>query len=249
MRKKLAVILFLFVCYSCTNTPNKHQTATSNNPQAEKNKTLNKANSDSEELKLHFSAPTQVDTSAYVIYSLYMGEMNGSSFKRMSGSEGTPHSWNLIFLNTETHKYHLLDSSRRMLIRSFDADQESTDVVVNGHKEKSKYLFYSIITDDANKDGKLDEGDPEYLFISDKTGNNFKQISPANFDVRGWKVINETNKVLISGVDSRNMKHEDAEITPFIYDLKSGAPSYKAFSDGFIKKTKRLFDKQWGKKE
>ncbi|BAU52046.1 hypothetical protein [Mucilaginibacter gotjawali] len=192
---------------------------------------------------LSFGQAVQIDTSAYLMFPLEI-KHDDNSFKSRGGS----YQWNIVFLNTQTQQYHLLDSTRKMLIREYSVDQSSNDnTEENSHNRDEKHIYYSVTVNDANKNGVLDDADPVYLFISDRTGNNFRQISPENYTVESWKLIKETNKVLMYAVGREHMNEGDdkMETTPFIYDLKTNNLSKPVFSNRFIQTTKQLFDKNW----
>ena len=94
----------------------------------------------------------------------------------------------------------------------------------------------------------MDKDDPNYLFISDKTGRNFKQISPDNANVVNWQFIKETNKILmqIKGDTNGDKKFTDRdEAIPFVYDLETGGSSKEIFNDDYKTKLKKLFQEQW----
>jgi len=242
MHKIIVLMLLLAACCGCNNNGSEKIEQTKNPAQKQ-------SGTPSTQMRLIFGQPAQLDSSIYVMIPLELKRDQGSFITKSRGDDN--YSWNIIFLNTETQKYHLLDSGRKMLIRSYDIDQAATDVITS-HKTGDRLLFYSVTTDDTNKDGKIDNDDAEYLFTSDKEGNNFKQISPPNFDVRSWKVIKETHKILMYAVNMQNghkRDYEKDEIVPFIYDLKSGAPSHPIFSDHFVDETKTLFDAQWSEKQ
>jgi len=250
MLRKITVILAGMALYGCTNSSNNRNVADGdvNNAKAEKSK-KDKAPG-SAKGNLHFSEPQQIDNSAVIMYQLDFAEKDQSSGSGsfISKSDRGPSYWNIVFMNTETHQYHLLDSIRKMRILTINADRESDDAVPRSYT-KSNFIFYSITTDDLNKDGKLDGDDPDYLFISDKSGNNLKQISPSGYYVRSWKLISETNKVLMETVAVKAEKEDNPEIVPFIYDLTTGAPPLKTFAPDFMNKTKALYNRQWLVKE
>jgi hypothetical protein len=126
----------------------------------------------------------------------------------------------------------------KMVIKSISPKQQ------NG---KNQWLiYYSIITTDFNQDGKLHYGDPEYLFISELSGQGFRQISPDNFDLAYWKIIQGGNKILIQARNCNNGKND--EIVAFIYDIERQELE-PVFDQEFILKTKKLLENQWTKKK
>lgn len=174
-------------------------------------------------------------------------------------STGQVSYWNIAFYNSLSKKYHLLDN-RKMVILQYDEQSQFisshneyySDNDINNASQsfsnEGKFICYSIIVDDFNKDGKLDYDDPKYLFMSDKAGNNFKQISPGNLNVVSWQRILKTNKLLIEiQLDSNGDRIFDNKdhIVPYVYDIKTGKPAEPIFSNEFNKATGELFEKQW----
>jgi hypothetical protein len=231
MHKLIKTLLLLLVLSGCNNIQQKTNQA-KNNPQ-------NQGNNKPVEKTLDFGEPIQIDTSAYVMLPLHVKHEN-NRFK----SSGDSYEQNIVFLNTKTQQYHLLDSTRKMLIRSYNIDQSTGDYNGNNdHKANEKYLYYSVTVNDANNNGRLDNDDPVYLFISDMAGYNFRQISPDNYYVQSWKVIKETGKIVIYAYSAGNGKKDNdkKEVTPFIYDLKTGATCRQIFSENFLRDTRKLF--------
>lgn len=229
------ILILLIACVGCGRKP---QTINQSNnaPQApQKNKNHNTA--------LFAGEAIQIKQSPFVMYLLGFNP-DGDSSGLISKRSESPYSWNIIFLNTETQKYHLLDTTRKMLMRCLYADLSDGAYEVG---DTCKFLYYSVIILDNNKDGKLNDEDPHYLFISDKAGDNFKQISPDKFDVKDWKIIKETSKVLISAVDAKEADKKNGdrpEIVHFVYDLNTGS-LLRIFDNRFIENIKKLFDKYW----
>jgi hypothetical protein len=188
---------------------------------------------------------SEIDSSGILMFPLSMGETErdgGSlSYKSMPSNS----FWNIIFLNSKTNEYHLL-SDKKMLIRNYDFKYSS-----NGNvdiAQTSRHIFYSITSDDFNKDKKLTDEDPKYLFVSDKEGNNFRQISPSNYDLQNWQFIKSVNKVLLTvrkDSDKNNKFDDKDEVTTFEVDIDKGTEPKEVFSTDFKNKLKILYDRDW----
>lgn len=195
-------------------------------------------------LTIQASSFTEVDSSGILMFPLSMGETRwekGSvSYKDMPAGR----YWNIIFHNAKTGAHHLL-SEQKMLISSFESKYSSDG---GGVAYSAKYIFYQVITDDYNNDKKLDGDDPQYLFVSDKEGNNFRLVSPPGYDMRNWQFIKSAGKVLITATkDSDNNKKfgENDELVVFSADIDSAAPAKEIFPQEFKNKLKLLYDKDW----
>jgi hypothetical protein len=203
---------------------------------------------------VNFDNPVFISNSEYIMFPL-LNETDDKDHEIIFKSSGgrSASYWNIVFYNSATKQYHLLDEKRKMIITNYEQRNLSSgsfdeDVAPNDNDQSYNLIFYSAIITDFNNDGKLNKEDPEYLFISDKAGNNFKQISPDNLMVRSWRVIKKTGKVLIQTVrDVNNDKKFDNEdqTVPYIYDIKTGAKAEPIFSDEFKTHLSKLFETHW----
>ena len=249
MRTLTIILIFTFGLLSCNSKTEK--------PVNNKPLTAEEQKAKLASLNLDFSQPDLIDSSVYVMYPLILE--NNAETERGSYSKGGPTTyWNIVFYNTENDEYHLLDDKLKMVIYSYNpgnsdgasssSSSNFNEYLDNGYNQVNKLLYYSIITTDFNHDGKLNSEDPSYLFISDKAGRHFKQISPDNFSVQSWQTIKSTNKILIQVIsDSNNDKkfnEEDLKI-PMVYDLNTNVTSKEIFNDDFKLQLKKLLDDQW----
>jgi hypothetical protein len=187
----------------------------------------------------------EIDTSGVLMFPLALRAWDRGYAGSGYNSNSTGSYWNIIFYNTKTGGHHLL-SERKMLISSYDTKYNSSDA--GGVAYTAKYIFYQVITDDFNSDKKLEGDDPLYLFVSDKEGNNFRQVSPPGYNMRSWQFIKSTGKVLITATkDSDNNKKfdENDELVVFSADMNSAAPATEIFPQEFKNKLKLLYDKDW----
>lgn len=218
-----------------------------------------------DKLKLDFNQPVLIDSSVYVMYPLTLNnnEEEKRGFIESSSYSSPTIYWNIIFYNTANGEYHLLEEKRKMVIYSYNprnsnnysTSSSSSDFnkyLESGYNYVDKLLYYSVTVLDFNNDGKLNAQDPSYLFISDKAGRNFKQVSPDNVNVTDWQTIKGTNKILIQVTkDTNNDKvfNNIDETIPMVYDLNTNEISKAIFKEEFIIKLKKQLDEQWTKKE
>lgn len=249
--KTITFVLLAFSMFSCdfkTEMPDKTKPMT-----AEEHKIKLEA------LHLDFSLPVEIDSSEYVMYPLILEDNTEKEYGSFGkGSRVT--YWNIVFYNTGNGAYHLLDDKRKMIIYAYgpynsdDIDSPSSPNVKGnmdiGQNHVDKLLYYSIITTDFNQDGILNSKDPGYLFISDKAGKHFKQISPDKMSVDSWQPIRNTNKILIHVIADSNkdkkFSAEDKKI-PMVYDLNKNGTSKAVFNEAFQLQLKTLLDNQWAK--
>lgn len=196
-------------------------------------------------LNIQTNSFSEIDSSGILMFPLSMGESERDgaslSYKEMPSNS----FWNIIFLNSRTNEYHLL-SDKKMLIRNYDFKYSSNanlDIA-----QTNRHIFYSITSDDFNKDKKLTEEDPKYLFVSDKEGNDFRQISPSNYDLQNWQFIKSVNKVLLTvrkDSDKNNKFDDKDEVTTFEVDIDKRTEAKEVFSTDFKNKLKILYDRDW----
>jgi len=66
------------------------------------------------------------------------------------------------------------------------------------------HIVYLVRTENFNNDGGLDTDDPVYLYISTKTGDNLRQITPGGFHVLSWTVSKDQKMILVKGQNDKN---------------------------------------------
>lgn len=134
-----------------------------------------------------------------------------------------------------------------MLILSLNPNIGGTYNAKISDKIYDKYLYYNIIKDDYNNDGLFNNDDPSFLFISERSGANLKQISPDNLDLISWELLPKTNKLILQCLEDSNkdkkFDNEDVIIT-YIYDLEKDKLE-KIFDKDFIIKLNKIFKNQW----
>lgn len=212
-----------------------------------------------DQLRLKFSEPAFIDSSHYLLYPLLlaMEEEESSGFKSRSYNS-TNLYWNIAFYNAQTGESHLLSDNRKLVIYTFqsleEAQRAGAQVTVmppgqeQGHRQAQALLYYSVVTDDFNRDGELTSADPSYLFVSDKAGRNFRQISPAQLHVNSWEVIQGTGKILLHASRDTNQDKQftdEDEVVPLLYDLTTNAPAAPVFGPPMMAKMKTRFAKHW----
>ena len=249
----LAMTLGLISCNVKTDKPidNKPLTAEQLNVKLDK-------------IILDFNQPVFIDSSVYVMYPLTLqaGDDPVGSYGSSSGRPTT--YWNIIFYNTATGEYHLLDDTLKMAIYSYNPRNASSgtssssssfgfdDIMESGYNQVDRLMYFSITTHDFNHDGKLNSEDPNYLYVADKSGRHFKQISPVNLNVNSWETIKSANRILMMVTkDSNGDKkfNEQDETFPLVYDLTKNTTSTEIFNADFKTKLKKQLDEKWMKKK
>jgi hypothetical protein len=136
---------------------------------------------------------TTFEVDHYVNYDDRKGWFSSSKDK---GSDGEI-CWNLIFYNTKTRNHYLLEPNKKMLIYEYDLND-----TLNG-KVRRNFARYDIQFDD-NNDGKFTDSDAKRLFVSDRLGKAFHQVSPEGFHVQDYEFSPKDNFLIINGLKDTN---------------------------------------------
>jgi len=197
----------------------------------------------------------QIDSSVYVMFPLRLStktisESGGSS---SSGSERDVSTyWNIAFYNTLSNSRRLL-TDEQMIITDYGGPEisgsEDAAIVPNPPRLLANSLiFYKVICSDYDEDGKLTENDPQYLFVSNLAGENFKQVSPDKVSITDWHLMKKTGMLLMEGRTDTNHDNKfdsNDKVTTYIYDLNTGKPAAPVFSPDFNDETYKLMKKLW----
>lgn len=187
----------------------------------------------------------EIDSTGVLMFPLEMGENKNEegnfTYKEM------PYNgyWNVLFLNSNTNEYNLLTESK-VLILDYNYKYGSEEGL--NISKKTNHIFYSVRTLDYNKDKLLNQVDPIYLFVSDKFGKNFRQLSPSNYSVHSWKYIQANNKIILTAYKDSNKNNafdEKDEIATFEVILDQNEKPKEVFSSNLKDKLKILYDKDW----
>jgi hypothetical protein len=175
-----------------------------------------------------------IDSTNVVMYPLTLrtSEKDTESIKRYSSGSDTGPYWNIAFYDIKTEKSNLLVSDRIIIINSFQT--------------LKNLMVYNATSEDYNADGRLDRKDPTYLFTSDQTGKNLKQITPSNMNIHSFRTINHSGTILIQAMtDSNHDKKfdENDEIVPMIFDAEKMDVAKAVFSSSFKAELNKTLNK------
>lgn len=234
--KKNIFILSMISVLSCSGNP--ESTADSSNINQE---------SPIENLNVQTTNFSEIDSSGVLMFPLRMGESKreseSSSYKEISQSE----FWNIMFYNSITNNYYLLTKDK-ILIENFNDDYYNDAETISTNK--TNYIFYTARSLDYNKDKLLNYQDPLYLYVSNKKGENFRQLSPNNFNLENWRYIKSTNKIVFSASKDSNKNNifdDKDEVIAFEVNVDSKELAKEIFSNETKNELKKLYDRDWKK--
>jgi hypothetical protein len=246
-----ALIAILFLSILCLTSCQDNR---SNNPL--QNSTSEKNDSLTEEydqnVHLVINDPTDIWKTDYIAFEVFhrnnTGDRSIFSYDEVVYKEAKSvgaSCWNLIFYNTKTRDYNLLDSVKKMLIYDYELNDTSEGKVTRN------IARYEIKFDD-NKDGKFTNSDSKRLFVSDRLGKSFHQVSPEGLNVINYQFAPKENFILIFGTkDTNNDGVFDEKDKESIYrlDMSQSAVNTEiaqpVFSNSFEKMLQKRVETDW----
>ncbi|MEO6229279.1 MAG: hypothetical protein ABJB11_10925 [Ferruginibacter sp.] len=199
-----------------------------------------------------FAEPQVIDSSHIVVYPLVLERTSyGSGFSSSSGGARTSY-WNLIFYNADNSTQHLLIDNKKIVIYSFklsgNSSSSSIDKWTEGINIYKNNIFYDVVSSDFNQNKYLDIDDPTYLYVSDKQGNNFRQLSTDNYNVISWEVVTGTSKIILQAQKDNNSDKkfdQNDQVIPLVVDVSTGKIATETFSQNYIDSLKSKLSNIW----
>jgi hypothetical protein len=158
--------------------------------------------------EINFSDAFQLDSSEYFLIPRLLDDSNKDQFDKGKGYILWGHYTDILFYNTKTNQAKKLLEGKAALILPFLQKRSS---YYNQEKEPDvsnnilpAHIIYSVTIDDFNGDKVLDSDDPSYLYVSTKTGEQLKQITPNGFNVISWTISKDKKMILVKGQNDKN---------------------------------------------
>lgn len=200
-------------------------------------------------LNIHDGDFQEIGETGVVMFPLTLPfpERKEGKLSYYKSSDYTHGYWNVLFYNTRTGETLLL-SDQRMLISTFTPEVVAVKADIPDTARRN--IFYEVKTDDLDKDGELADTDPEYLYMSDMDGSNFRQVSPPGFNLRSWKRFKSSHTLIMLVAKDSNKDGvydlNDEELI-FTVDISQGGPPSEILSGDLKLKIRRLFERDWKK--
>lgn len=158
--------------------------------------------------EINFSDAFQLDSSEYFLIPRLLDDSNKDQFDKGKGFVLWGHYTDILFYNTKTNQVKKICQDKLALISPFlqkrSSYYEQEKVPDLSNNILPKHIIYSITTDDFNGDRVLDSDDPSYLYVSTKTGEQLRQITPNGFDVISWTISKDKKIILVKGRTDKN---------------------------------------------
>ena len=157
--------------------------------------------------EINFSDPLQIDSSEYFLIPELVDNDNKEAYGKGIGFLPWGDYMDIYFYNSNTKQIKKLFDGQLALIQSFNKKQyyydkpREADVPAN---ILSKHVVYLARTENFNRDNALDDQDPLYLYISTKTGDDLKQITPKGLNVLSWTLSKDKKMILVKMQNDKN---------------------------------------------
>jgi hypothetical protein len=157
--------------------------------------------------EVNFSDPFQIDSSEYFLIPKLIDNDNQQAYGKGKGYLPWGNYSDILFYNSKTNQTKKLFNGQLALIAPFNSrryyydygkEQEMPANILPNH------IVYLARTDNFSGDNALDTDDPLYLYISTKTGDNLKQITPKGFNVVSWSTSKDKKMILVKVQNDKN---------------------------------------------
>ena len=157
--------------------------------------------------EVNFSDPFQIDSSEYFLIPELVDNDNRDAYGKGAGYLSWGDYIDIYFYNSNTKQSKKLFAEQLALIQSFNKREYYYD---KGRESEipanilAKHIVYLARTENFNGDNALDNHDPLYLYISTKTGDNLKQITPKGLNVISWTPSKDKKIILVKVQNDKN---------------------------------------------
>lgn len=239
---KQTIALLLLLTYGLISCGNDNSTSNPNpNTGISSDSTIVEQD---ENVHLLINYPMNIWQTDYIAFRIYHRENTRNNRSIFSYDEAMykeaksvgASCWNLVFYNTKTQDYYLLDSTKKMLIYEYELNDTAQGKVIRN------IARYEVQFDD-NNDQKFTNADAKRLFVSDRLGKFFHQVSPEGVSILHYEFAPKENFILIYG---RKDTNNDG-----IFDEKDADTIYRLDMNQTVEKTniaQPIFSKEFEKK-
>ena len=157
--------------------------------------------------EINFSDPVQVDSSAYFLIPRLVDDVNKDAYGKGKGYLPWGNYNEIFFYNAATKQTRKLFDKQLALIQPFSSRRnyyenlKEPDIPPNF---LPNHIVYIARTDNFNGDNGLDNEDPQYLYISTKTGDNLRQVTPKGMNVISWTLSKDKKMILVKVQHDKN---------------------------------------------
>lgn len=157
--------------------------------------------------EINFSDPFQIDSSAYFLIPRLVDSDNQDAYGKGKGNLPWDSYSEIFFYNASNDQTKKLFNGHLVLINSFTTRRNYYENVKEPDTPPNilpDHILYIARTDNFNKDNGLDTDDPQYLYLSSKTGDHLKQITPKGMNVVSWTLSKDKKMLLVKLQNDKN---------------------------------------------
>jgi hypothetical protein len=157
--------------------------------------------------EINFSDPFQIDSSAYFLIPRVVDSVNQEAYGKGKGYLSSGSYSEIYFYNASSSQTKKLFNGQLVLINSFSPRRNYYEIVKEPDTPPNilaNHILYLARTDNFNRDKGLGSDDPQYLYLSSKTGDNLKQIKPNGMNVVSWTLSKDKKMLLVKLQNDKN---------------------------------------------
>ena len=157
--------------------------------------------------EVNFSDPFQIDSSAYFLIPRLVDSDNQDAYGKGKGHLPWGSYSEIFFYNASTNQTKKLFTGQLALINSFTTRRYYYENVKEPDTPPNilpNHILYVARTDNFNGDNGIDTDDPQYLYLSSKTGEHLKQITPKGMNVVSWTLSKDKKILLVKLQNDKN---------------------------------------------
>jgi hypothetical protein len=157
--------------------------------------------------EINFSDPFQIDSSSYFLIPRLVDNDNLQAYGKGKGYLPWGNYSEIFFYNASSKQTKKLFNGQLALISPFTSKRYYYDNIKEPDTPRNilpRHIIYLARTDNFNGDNGLDTEDPQYLYISGKTGDNLKQVTPKGMNVVSWTLSKDKNMILVKLQNDKN---------------------------------------------
>ncbi len=171
----------------------------------------NKTTIDSSQIKVS-DLPIWIEGTDYLIHPI--GDVNIYESDLKSSYRNQKN--NISYSMSNYNRFELTGNLQNILFQHKDKDSlkpltnkkinilTATYLYENALKNNNKLMIYTLIDQDTNKDGIIDQNDIKSLYLSKINGSGFQKITLDFQELIDWNVLNIKNRLYYRAIDDSN---------------------------------------------
>ena len=165
--------------------------------------------------EVNFSDPIQVDSSEYFIIPQLIDNDERGEFGKGKGYFPWGAYRDVYFYDSKSNLTKKVFGNQLALVSAFNNPRRGYYYGKDEQEEPNNILPHQVVylarTENFNGDNALDSDDPVYFYLTNKTGEGLKQITPAGFSVISWTISKDKKMILVKLKNDKNRNKKFGE--------------------------------------